>query len=204
MPSVYDLKPRFQQLLRPVMHALANRGWTPNQITTLAIAGSVAVGFLLLGAHDFEPLLLLVPIWMLIRMALNALDGMMARELHMQSTLGLVLNEGGDMLSDLALYLPLAAYESSAHTAVTTFAIGAVLTEVCGLLGQAVGGKRHYHGPMGKSDRALAVSLVAIVSVLLPLVHLLWFVAFWAFTALEVLTCWNRLAAMLADAAKAP
>lgn len=204
MPSVYDLKPRFQLMLRPTMRALAARGWTPNQITLVALAGSATVGALLLGARVFEPLLLLVPLWMFARMALNAIDGMMARELNMQSKLGMWLNEGGDIVSDLLLYLPLASYEGSARAAVSAFAIGAVLTELCGLMGPLVGGRRGYHGPMGKSDRAFAVSIIAIVTVLLPLVHLFWFVAFWGLTALEGVTCLNRLRAAVTDAAKSP
>jgi CDP-diacylglycerol--glycerol-3-phosphate 3-phosphatidyltransferase len=46
MPSVYDLKPRFQNLLRPAMRAAARVGLTPNAITLLAIVGSIAVGAL--------------------------------------------------------------------------------------------------------------------------------------------------------------
>ena len=41
-------------------------------------------------------------------MALNALDGMLAREFNQKSRLGAVLNELGDVVSDTALYLPIA------------------------------------------------------------------------------------------------
>jgi len=41
-----------------------------------------------------------------IRMALNALDGMLAKEYALQSKKGAMLNEMGDVLSDIALYLP--------------------------------------------------------------------------------------------------
>ena len=44
MPSVYQLKPRFQALLRPAMRAFARAGVTPNGLTLLATAGSLAVG----------------------------------------------------------------------------------------------------------------------------------------------------------------
>ncbi len=40
-------------------------------------------------------------------MALNAIDGMLAREHAMQTPLGAMLNELGDVVSDAALYLPL-------------------------------------------------------------------------------------------------
>src|ERR1041384_1982416 len=107
MPSVYDLKPKFQALLRPLMRRMAALGLTPNFVTMLAILGSIAVGVAVSFAYKRPVLLLLLPIWLFLRMALNAIDGMMARELSMSTQLGAVLNEVGDVVSDLALYLPL-------------------------------------------------------------------------------------------------
>src|SRR6266571_6556504 len=113
MPSIYDLKPRFQALLRPLVARLAAWGFTPNFITSLALAVSVAIGSLVLFAARHPLALFLLPIWLFARMALNAIDGMMARDLNMKSSLGAVLNELGDVLSDLALYLPLAFVQTS-------------------------------------------------------------------------------------------
>lgn len=46
-----------------------------------------------------QPLLyLLLPLWMLLRMALNAVDGMLAREFGQQSRLGAYLNELCDVM----------------------------------------------------------------------------------------------------------
>jgi len=108
MPTIYDLKPHFQVLLRPVSNHLATNGFTPNQITMAAMVLSIAAGLLIvLTAGNAWPILL-VPAVLLIRMALNAIDGMLAREHAMQTFLGAVLNELGDVLSDAALYLPFA------------------------------------------------------------------------------------------------
>ena len=78
MPSVYDLKTRFQKLLRPLVGGMARAGVRPNHLTVGALVGSVAVGAsVLLASH--RPLWLLgLPVWLLMRMALNALDGMLA------------------------------------------------------------------------------------------------------------------------------
>src|SRR5262249_62374258 len=108
MLSIYDLKPRFQARLRPLMKALARAGLTPNAVTLIAILGSVAVGAAVSQAAARSWLLLLLPGWLFARMALNAIDGMMARELELSTQLGAVLNELGDAVSDLGLYLPLA------------------------------------------------------------------------------------------------
>src|SRR5688572_2262220 len=51
MPSIYDLKPRFQALLRPLITRLAAWGWTPNRVTALALVLSILVGGLILLAR---------------------------------------------------------------------------------------------------------------------------------------------------------
>src|ERR1044072_238158 len=115
MPSVYDLKPRFQNLLRPFMRKLAAVGITPNVVTIIAIVGSIIVGAIVSQAGARRALLLLLPAWLFARMALNAIDGMMARELDMSTNLGAMLNELGDAVSDLGLYMALAlVYEQGA------------------------------------------------------------------------------------------
>src|SRR5205085_7053090 len=161
-PSIYDLKPKFQNLLRPLMHGLARAGVTPNLITLAAIIGSLVVGVSLTQARERQWLLLLLPVWLFIRMALNALDGMMARELNQASALGAVLNELGDVLSDLGLYLPLAVLTEQILWPVLLFNLGAVLTEFCGVLSQARGASRRYDGPLGKSDRAFLIGALGL------------------------------------------
>jgi CDP-diacylglycerol---glycerol-3-phosphate 3-phosphatidyltransferase len=193
MPSVYDLKPRFQGLLRPLMRSLASLGLTPNVITLIAVAGSAAVGALTSRAARWPALLLLLPVWLFARMALNAIDGMMARELNMATPLGAVLNELGDVISDLGLYLPLAFVHEQAEWPVIAFAIGAVLTEFCGLLGRALGASRRYEGPMGKSDRAFIVGALGFVTFVLPVVFKVWPWVFAAAAMLTVVTCWHRV-----------
>jgi phosphatidylglycerophosphate synthase len=199
MPSVYDFKPRFQNFLRPLMRGLARAGLTPNTVTLAAIAGSIITGATVSFAKTKPALLLLLPAWLFARMALNAIDGMMARELSMASELGAVLNELGDALSDLGLYLPLALIDERARWPVIAFSIGAVLTEFCGVLGRALGASRRYDGPMGKSDRAFIVGALGLVTYLLPRAMDFWSWIFWAAAALTVLTCLNRLSRALRE-----
>ncbi len=199
MASIYDLKPRFQALLRPAMHALASMGVTPNAVTLLALAGSAAVGAAIAMNPRTLSVLLLLPLWLFVRMALNAIDGMMAREMQMTSTLGAVLNEVGDVLSDLLLYTPLAAVAPAATWHIVGFSIGAVLTEFCGVVSRALGGTRRYDGPMGKSDRAFAVGALTIITVAAPEVRDHWGWIFAALGGLTLLTCANRIKRGLAE-----
>jgi CDP-diacylglycerol--glycerol-3-phosphate 3-phosphatidyltransferase len=88
MVSIYKVKPAFQGLLRPMVRLLARIGVTPNQVTIVVLFLSLAVGgWIYLAPSKLLPLLIVGP-FLLIRMALNAIDGMLAREHDMQSKLG--------------------------------------------------------------------------------------------------------------------
>src|SRR5580704_15540565 len=107
MASIYDLKPKFQGLLRPLTNTLARSGVTANQVTVFAMLLSFATGAAIYHFRSLRVLLLL-PIVLFLRMALNAIDGMLARDHNQKTPVGAMLNELGDVFSDAALYLPLA------------------------------------------------------------------------------------------------
>ncbi len=161
--SVYDLKPRFQQLLRPVCRACARAGITANQVTVAAAVMSFGIGATITIWPDARWPLLLVPAGLFVRMALNAIDGMLAREHDMQSALGGVLNELGDVFSDAALYLPLALVGGFPPLLTVVFVLLAVISEMTGVVGVAIGASRRYDGPMGKSDRAFWLGLLTLL-----------------------------------------
>ena len=107
--SIYALKPKFQALLRPLVRGLHAADVTANQVTLAACAISVALGLWLFLAPVPPRAFLLLPLWLFLRMALNAIDGMLAREFGQQSKLGAYLNELTDVIADAALILPFAA-----------------------------------------------------------------------------------------------
>ena len=158
MPSIYDLKPAFQNLLRPAVRGLAHAGITANQVTLAAMALSFATGAIIALQPTQTGLLLLLPGVMFLRMALNAVDGMLAREHNQKSRLGAVLNELCDVLSDAALYLPLALVAGFGGkygaVLIVVIVLLATVSEMTGVLMQTLGASRRYDGPMGKSDRA--------------------------------------------------
>jgi len=193
MASIYDLKPKFQALLRPLAGALHKAAVTPNQVTMAALVGSLLVGLLSVKSLENRYWLLLLPLWLFLRMALNAIDGIIAKEFNLKSNAGALLNELGDVISDVFLFLPLAMVRPDAAWAVIAFTMGAILSEFCGVLGQALGGKRHYEGPMGKSDRAFLIGVVALGSTCFPLVMDWWAYVFWAAFVLVLWTCRNRI-----------
>lgn len=160
MVTIYEIKPRFQALLRPLCVRLAAWGVTANQVTLAALALSVLSGALMWRGLEVRGLYLLGPVVLFVRMALNALDGMLAREHGQKSALGGMLNELSDVISDAALYLPLAAW--GGRTAWLTVAVifAATLTEFAGVAAVPIGASRRYDGPLGKSDRAFLFGLL--------------------------------------------
>jgi CDP-diacylglycerol--glycerol-3-phosphate 3-phosphatidyltransferase len=162
MPSVYDLKPAFQGLLRPLVGALARAGVTANQVTVAAFVLSAAAGAAVLLAPAARWPLLAYPAVLLARMALNAVDGMLAREHGQKSRLGAFLNELGDVAADAALYLPLAVVPGAPAALVVATAVLGVIVETAGVCAVQVGASRRYDGPLGKSDRAVLFSVAAL------------------------------------------
>src|SRR5699024_12157097 len=74
LASIYDIKPQFQNLLRPIVNQLAKVGITPNQVTVSAMLLSVGTGIILLFFYENPYILALIPIVMFVRMALNAIE----------------------------------------------------------------------------------------------------------------------------------
>jgi CDP-diacylglycerol--glycerol-3-phosphate 3-phosphatidyltransferase len=161
--TIYDLKPAFQNLLRPVCKALANAGATANQVTVLALLISLVIGAIFALNPDARWAALLLPVWLFLRMALNAIDGMLAREHSMQSELGGILNELSDVVADAALYLPLALVPGVLPMLVVVVVVLGIVAEMAGVVAVQVGATRRYDGPMGKSDRAFAFGLLALL-----------------------------------------
>lgn len=200
MPSIYDLKPGFQKLLQPCMETMFRMGMTPNTVTMTALILSLAGGILLLLGRQAHEVLLLLPVILLVRMALNAIDGMMARRKDMRSAYGEILNEVGDVLSDTLLYTPLVLYVGDhllAYIFVFLFVFLGVLTEFCGILAKAMVGERRYDGPMGKSDRAFVVGLYSLLLYFVPGIQVYAIAIFGVICILLVFSCWNRLKAIL-------
>jgi CDP-diacylglycerol--glycerol-3-phosphate 3-phosphatidyltransferase len=160
--TVYDVKPAFQWRLRSLMFVVMHTGATPNVITVIACALSIATGVLVAWRPDATWPLRVLPAALFVRMTLNALDGMMAREMRMVTPTGALLNELGDVLSDAAMYTPLALVPGVRPCLIVPIVILALVAEMAGVVAVRIGASRRYDGPMGKSDRAVALGAIAL------------------------------------------
>lgn len=192
MPSIYDIKPRFQSLLRPLLISLTRIGVTANQVTLSALVLSVLAGIMILIWPAERWPMILIPVVLFVRMALNAIDGMLAREFNMQSRLGAVMNELGDVISDSVLYLPFAMVPGISPVAVVLIVVLSIVSEMAGVVSIQVGGDRRYDGPMGKSDRAFVFGFIGFMLGLGVDARLWLTVMLWVVVALLCMTILNR------------
>lgn len=163
MATIYDLKPKFQALLRPAAVWLAQAGVTANAVTAAALVLSVAQGTWLTVNPGAALPLLVLPVTLFVRMALNAIDGIMAKEHGDASPEGAVLNELSDVVSDAALYLPFGLIPGMSPGLVALVVVAGIVSEMAGTLGPMIKASRRYDGPLGKSDRAFAFGLLAVL-----------------------------------------
>lgn len=195
--TLYDIKPNFQNLLRPVVVRLYAWGVTANKVTLSAMLASVLLGALLM--YFPEPFFFIsLPGFLFFRMALNAIDGMLAREFNQQSTLGAILNEVGDVISDAGLYLAFAFLTGVSPWLVVLVVLLSWLSEFCGVTAQTLTGIRNYRGPLGKSDRAFVFGTLGLAIALWPQYIGMANIVFGAAALLLIWTCINRCCSAMA------
>ena len=126
-------------------------------------------------------------------MALNAIDGMLAREHDMKSNFGAFLNELGDVVSDAVLYLSFIMLSLINPLLVISVVILSCISEMAGVVAVQIGASRRYDGPMGKSDRAFVFGTVGfLIGVGVP-VGTWCDIVFYVIIAALILTISNRI-----------
>ncbi|WP_201576968.1 alpha/beta fold hydrolase [Psychrobacter okhotskensis] len=211
--SLYQLKSQFQDQLRPISDALVEQKVTANQVTVSAILLSLSTAYVIAKPAQNQPRLwLLLPSSLFVRMALNAIDGMMAREHGQASRIGAVLNEVGDIVADTALIASLAPHVANDNAQASTVnlpnrisihqphIVGLIVlsigTELLAILSNKSLGVRANQGPLGKSDRAFVLGVLGTVMAIkapIALSHMRVGQLFIVTEALLLKTCLNRL-----------
>ena len=192
--AVYSLKPRFRQQLRIVETLLIRAGVSADQLTVAGLVFAVA------GAVDIvlstrHPLWLgLLPVLLVLRLACNALDGMIAGDTRTAKPLGFVHNEVADRAADAVLMIAVAAASDAPLLGAATLAL-ALLASHVSVAAAAAGGTRSHIGVMAKADRMLLLAVAAVPAALVP--ALPWFTGYLgivaAGSALTLATRWRAM-----------
>ena len=160
--ALYDVKPRFRTLLGGLVPALSPIH--PDWITGAALVCSIGAGFLFRWAVGSRWIFLLIAALLLLRITLNALDGLVAQATGKARAFGEVLNESTDRLSDIAILLGIGFSPLSSPAWSATAVAGVLFSSYVGILGKAVGAGRQYGGVLGKADRMLYLGLACVVA----------------------------------------
>jgi CDP-diacylglycerol--glycerol-3-phosphate 3-phosphatidyltransferase len=166
--GIYRIKPRFQVALGGVESALVRRRVHPDYLTIGALVLSALGGLALYGAHQARWLLLVIPVVAIGRTALNALDGLVARDTGLARPWGEVLNEFCDRLADVSLMAGVAFAPGSDALLGAVAIVVMLLASYVAILSKAAGGRRQYGGIMGKADRMIYLSVAAVIALALP------------------------------------
>jgi CDP-diacylglycerol--glycerol-3-phosphate 3-phosphatidyltransferase len=166
---LYLQKGNFQKVVR----WMAGSWMTANQATYFGI-GFVALTalsyWLGLNYAGARWVLLCTPAFLILRMAMNALDGMLAREYGTGSVAGEICNEGLDIIGDTICYGVLFFVPGAPNLSLTLFLILTWMAEYAGVLGKGLPGgvRRHETVLGGKPDRAIWMGLLALLLYIFP------------------------------------
>jgi CDP-diacylglycerol---glycerol-3-phosphate 3-phosphatidyltransferase len=162
--SLYRLKSIAARGSVPLARGLGRLSVTPNEITILTIVLMLLTGVILVMWAPATPgVWLLLPVMLLIRVLLNLIDGVLARECQLITPLGGLLSVMGDVIADVALYLPLVIVPKVSVTLVVVMICLVLMTEVAGLAALTIGAERNHSGPLGKVDRCLVFGIMGIL-----------------------------------------
>jgi len=162
----FDSKVFFQMLFRPAANFMARAGVTANQVTASTILLSLAAGTTVFSWPEQRwPLIMILSV-MFVRLTFNHIDGMLAREHDMITPLGGILNELSDVISDIALFLPLAAISGIAPWPVFLAVLFGVITEMAGVVGLTIGASRREDGPLSKKPRGICFAIIILAIIL--------------------------------------
>ncbi len=162
--TTYSLKTQFQNILRPTAYKISDLGISPNQITVSACFLSLIYAVILVGLKDVYWVYFMFPLVFLIRMGMNAMDGIIANEKNKKSQLGAVLNELCDVVSDAILIAVFLFTTNANSNLIWMFIYLSLFVECAGMWSYYISGQRSYLGPLGKSDRGIVLSAMAIIT----------------------------------------
>lgn len=157
--SLYALKPAFVSALDGIQTRLIRRGVSANRVSMTGVVAAAAAAVAVVAGGRFPIAWLTVLPLCVAWMALNALDGSIARAAGDVSRRGALLNELADRAGDL-LILTAGFYVSPWFVPAAALALVGI-SELIGAVGWAVIERRVLVGPMPKPDRAIVIGLGA-------------------------------------------
>ena len=157
--GLYGLKPWFADRLSSVRRVLVARGVRPGTISAFGVLFGAGAGLVLAFTPPGPVRGITVAVLLIARLGCANLDGAVAREAGSGTRFGVVVNELGDRMAELAV---LAGCLTSAPVwLVATAALAASAPSWVSLAGVSAGATRIQGGPVGKTERCLLLVVLA-------------------------------------------
>jgi len=139
-------------------------GWSPGNVSLLALLSAVAAGFLCLAVRWTTPYLFL-PVAALIFLAgvFDVIDGEVARRTGTASARGDFVDHVYDRYADLAILLGIAVSSYANPLLALLALVSLLLTSYMGTQAQAVGQGRLYGGLLSRADRLVVLALATFL-----------------------------------------
>ncbi len=151
----------FRLTANGMTRACVRAGISPDAISYFSMVAAAAAAACFWQSSRQPALLLVAPLFCLLRLWCNMLDGMVALAAGRASWRGEILNDLPDRVSDVLIFVG-AAHSGWMHPLLGYWAaILSLGTAYVGMLGQAVGGQRQFGGVMSKPWRMVALGLGA-------------------------------------------
>lgn len=168
------LKTRGWRFFQNIAARLASAGITPNAISMSSVVFATAAGITLAATDMVEDHFTRQALWLAsgvliqLRLIANLLDGMVAIEGGKASAVGEIYNEVPDRISDSAILIG-AGYAFGGDTTLGLMAaLVAVFVAYVRAFGASVGAGQVFVGPCAKPQRMAIMTLLCVVSALLP------------------------------------
>ncbi len=163
-PDRRPIAARESPISQRLARLLHNWGISPNTISIVSILFSIIAGVSLYFTSKVESPLFFwgAAIFILLRLLANMLDGMVAIESGKTSKLGEIFNEVPDRISDAVIFVASGYALGSSIWLGYTAAILSLLVAYIRALGNYMGVKKLFQGPMAKSHRMFTLVAVFI------------------------------------------
>jgi phosphatidylglycerophosphate synthase len=168
------LKSRQWPVFQKLAGSLANSGVTPNAISVASVFFAVLAGACLAATNQPEDSYVRRSLWVLsavmiqFRLIANLLDGMVAIEGGKKSAVGDLYNEVPDRLSDPAILIGAGFAWGGCPIMGLTAALVAMFVAYVRAIGASLGVGQIFLGPLAKQQRMALMTLMCIVSAVLP------------------------------------
>jgi phosphatidylglycerophosphate synthase len=167
MTGLYALKPWYGARLAGVRRGLIAHRVSPNVLTVAGVGFGAAAGAAIAFLRPGLIAAVLVGVLLAARLACANLDGAVARAAGTGSRFGFVSNELGDRLAEFAALAGVLALTGPA--VVCGAALAGTLPSWVALAGAGAGGARVQGGPVGKTERAALLVVLAGTGWVMPI-----------------------------------